>query len=74
MIRRTQSVSVKSNPSIDPGRDVAFYRVITNECSPHRLGWAIIVVGVLHALSTPESMRNLLETDGYQCIVKDLSE
>lgn len=74
IIRRTQSVSIGSNPSLDPGRDAAFHGVINNECSPHRLGWAIIIVGVLHALSTPGSMRNLLEKDGYQCIVKDLSE
>ncbi|MEJ3719236.1 hypothetical protein WGM54_14545 [Paenibacillus polymyxa] len=73
-IRNFQSVSVKSNPSIDPNRDAAFHKVITNECSPHRLGWAIIVVGALHALPTPGSMRSLLETDGYQCIVKDLSQ
>ncbi|WP_242210807.1 hypothetical protein [Paenibacillus polymyxa] len=73
MIRNIQSVSVKSNPSIDPGRDAAFHKVINNECSSYRLGWAIIVVGALHALPTPGSMRSLLETDGYQCIVKDLS-
>ncbi|MGG4481239.1 hypothetical protein [Paenibacillus illinoisensis] len=73
VIRGTQSVSVKTNPSIDPGRDAAFHQVINNECSPYSLGWAMIVVGVIHSLSTRGSMRNLLEIEGYQCIVKDLS-
>jgi hypothetical protein len=67
------SGSAASNPSIDKGRDAAFYKAIKETCNPLCSDWAIIVVGALHSLPTPGSMASLLELDGYQCIVKDLS-
>lgn len=62
------------NKNFNRGRNKKWHTLIRNRIEGKKDNWAIIVVGLSYTQSWDGNLRYLLENDGHDCLVTDLTE